>query len=132
MRQGFKTLKPRAVKRTIAGLARKHGHDGAQVTWAQAPQVQISESITVGLNRLAHLRGDALIWIHIEQDAPRVAQQAKRPVRNDERPDDAGQRLHPHPAKASRQDEARNRQYRYRGVRHYMNVSGTNIIVPMR
>src|SRR6266436_9175211 len=47
VRQGFIVLEPLPIERAVAGFVREHRHDGAQVSRAQTPQVQVDQPIPV-------------------------------------------------------------------------------------
>ena len=94
--------------------------------------MQIGELIAVTLDRCTHLCTQVLIRVHVEQNPPRIAHQAERPVRDDERTDNTRQRVHPQPAERARQNQARNGHDRHHSVGHHVNIGRANVVITKR
>ncbi len=93
------------------------------------PKVQVGDLIALAFDRLANFLGHARIGRAIEQDAAGIAQQPNRPVGDNERADQAGQRVHPDPAECARQQQPDNDQNGYGGIGQDMNDGGPHIVV---
>ncbi len=91
--------------------------------------MQVGDLVALGLDRLADFLGHARIRRPVEQDAAGVAQQSDRPVGDDDRADEAGQRVHPEPAERARQQQSDDHQHRDGGVGHHVNDGGPHIVV---
>lgn len=91
--------------------------------------MQVGDLIPLGFDQPANLLGHAGIWRPIEQDTAGVAQQAKQPVGDDKRADEAGQRVHPGLAERTRQEKADNDQHGHRSVGQNVNDRGTHVVV---
>ena len=72
------------------------------------------------------------VGIYVEQDRAGVADQAVGPACDDERTDDAGERVHPEPAKSAGEQQAYDDENRHRGVGEDVDDGGAHIIVAMR
>src|SRR5262249_32286424 len=100
-----------------------------KMSWTQAPQMKINESVAAALDYLTQIVRRATVWIHIE-DGSRVPDQAIGPTRDDTGPDDAYRRVYPEPSEGAGEQQADNYQYRYRGVGDHMNHRRLHVIVP--
>src|ERR1700730_5945905 len=95
VRQRFEARQPPAIIVGITCLAGDDRNDRAEMPRPKAPEMQIGEHVTIGLDFRPQLAGHALVGIHVEQDRAGVPDQAVRPTGDDARADDAGQRVHP-------------------------------------
>ena len=103
--------------------------DGAEVSRPKPPKVQVGDAVALAFDHLADSLRHARIRRAIEQDAAGIAQQPDRPVGDDERADEAGQRVHPEPTERARQQQSDNDQNRYRGIGQNVNDGGPHIVV---
>src|SRR5271169_4762436 len=128
-------LKPRelgAVEAFLPLCRRDHGHDRAEMSRPQPPQMKVGEFITFAFDRLADIVAHMAVRVHIEQDRTRVAGQPVRPTGDDARADDARERVHPGPAKSAGQDQADDDQHRYGGVGDDVNSGSAHVVVASR
>ena len=102
------------------------------MTGTKAPEMEIGERVAVALDRLPQAVRHAPIRVHVEQDRPGVADQAKRPTGDHAGSDDARERVHPEPAERTGEQQADNHQHRYRGVGDHVDDRGPHVVVALR
>jgi len=95
-----------------------------------APEVQVGQSVAVCLDRVSHFLGHTPIRTHVQQDCASVSNQAKRPVCDNARANDAHDRIYEDPAEELARRQASDRQHRDHG-REHMYERRTHVVVPM-
>ncbi len=95
----------------------------------EPPEMEIGERITPGLDFLTQSVGHTLVGIHVEQDGAGVPDQAIGPAGDDASPDDAGERVHPKPAKGAGEQQADDHKHRHGGVGDHMDDGGAHVVV---
>src|ERR1700687_3487969 len=129
MRQRFETREPGAIIVRLASLAGDDRNDRPEMSRPQAPEMEIGARVAAGLDFLTQLAGHALVGIHIEQNSAGVADQAVGPAGDDASPDDAGQRVHPEPAKGASEQQADDEKNRYGSGGQDMDNGSTHVVV---
>ena len=117
------------VMRRLAPPGGRDRNDGAEMAGPEPPQMQVGDLIALALDQLADPLGHAWIRRAVEQDAAGIAQQPDRPVGDDHRADQAGQRVHPEPAESARQQQSDDDQNGYGGIGHHVNHRGPHVVV---
>ena len=72
----------------------------------QAPEMEIGEFVVLAFDGLAQIGRHMPVGIHIEQDRAGVPDQTVGPACDDDRTDDAGERVYPEPAKSAGEQQA--------------------------
>ena len=91
--------------------------------------MQIGDLISLGFDRVTDLLRHLRVRRAVEQDATGIAEQARRPVGDNQRADETGKRIHPEPTEAARQHQSDNHQNGYRRIGQNVNGCRTHIIV---
>ena len=91
--------------------------------------MQIGDLISLGFDRVTDLLRHLRVRRAVEQDATGIAEQARRPVGDDQRADETGKRIHPEPTEAARQHQSDNHQNGYGRIGQNVNDCRTHIIV---
>ena len=91
--------------------------------------MQIGDLISLGFDRVTDLLRHLRVRRAVEQDATGIAEQARRPVGDNQRADETGKRIHPEPTEAARQHQSDNHQNGYRRIGQNVNDCRTHIIV---
>ena len=109
----------------------RNGDDCSEGPGPQPPEMQIGHPISIALDRLPDLIRHARVRVAVQQDATCVPQQAERPVRNNDRADQTGERIHPKPSEGSREKKSDDHQHRNCGIGRDMDDRSPHIVISM-
>jgi hypothetical protein len=126
---------PGQLGSVVVGAVRRfraYRNNRPQMSWPQAPEMEIANLIPIAFNRLPQIIRHAPIGIHVEQDRPCIPDQAIRPARDNAGSDDTGERVHPEPFKSAREQQADNHQHRNRRIGDHVDYSSAHIVVAVR
>ena len=113
---------------SFGGLDR---YDGAEVSRSKPPKMQVGNPVAIALNYSSDFFHHTRIRGTVEQNAAGVPQQSERPVRDHNRTNETGKRVHPKPTERPSQKKSDDHQYRNGGIGCNVDDRGAHVVVAM-
>ncbi len=131
VRQALDPREPRLVGFGRLGMVGDHRHDQAGVTGSEQPEVKVAHPVAPDLEPVPDGSSQRLAGNHVQQHGAGRSDQAQGPRGDDDRPDDAHDRVEPDPAIVAPGEQGHDGQDGGEGVGQHVHVGGPDVRVPI-